>query len=73
MPSTNSNTRTYAYLGPEGTYSHEAARAFTAVDKGESKLVECASITEIFDLVDRGRADFGVVPIENALDMYLLF
>jgi prephenate dehydratase len=57
----------YAYLGPQGTYSHQAALVFTA-DNPEATLIECASITEIFDLVDRGRTGFGVVPIDNALE-----
>jgi prephenate dehydratase len=57
----------YAYLGPEGTYSHEAVRIF-AQDAPTARLIECATITEIFDLVDRGRTQFGVVPIENALE-----
>jgi prephenate dehydratase len=59
---------TYAYLGPEGTYSHEAASLFTAVSGDDITFIECTSISEIFDLVDRGRATYGVVPIENALE-----
>jgi prephenate dehydratase len=63
---------TFAYLGPEGTYSHAATRVFSAAD-GESSstpaaLIECTTISEIFDLVDRGRSTYGVVPIENALE-----
>lgn len=34
----------------------------------DAVALECASITEVFEMVDRGRADFGVVPIENALE-----
>jgi prephenate dehydratase len=59
---------TYAYLGPEGTNSHEAARVFSTAETDDVVLIECATISEIFDLVDRGRARFGVVPIENALE-----
>jgi prephenate dehydratase len=59
---------TYAYLGPEGTYSHKAARVFSAAETVDVALIECATISEIFDLVDRGRTRFGVVPIENALE-----
>jgi prephenate dehydratase len=39
-----------------------------AQDVPTARLIECATITEIFDLVDRGRTRFGVVPIENALE-----
>jgi prephenate dehydratase len=59
---------TYAYLGPEGTYSHEAALEATRGLDPAPQLIQCDTITEVFDLVDRGRSDFGVVPIENALE-----
>jgi len=61
---------TYAYLGPQGTYSHEAA--IYARDIAENTingvLVECISISEVFEMVERGKANFGVVPIENSLE-----
>ncbi len=61
--------RTLAYLGPLGTYTHEAARAF-AEELGlqDPLYVECASFDEVFDCVDRGRAAYGVVAKENALE-----
>jgi chorismate mutase/prephenate dehydratase len=54
-----------AYLGPEHTYSHEAARgAFgTSVD-----FASQASFAAVFQEVQNGRADFGVVPIENSTE-----
>lgn len=58
-----------AFLGPAGTYSDEAARAFAArlgIDAPD--LVECPSFGEVFDHVDRGRCAFGVVPTENSLE-----
>lgn len=54
-----------AYLGPEATFTHIAAlRKF-----GESlDYIECRSITDVFTEVERGRADYGVVPIENSTE-----
>ena len=54
-----------AYLGPEATFTHIAAlRKF-----GESlNYVECKSITDVFTEVERDRADYGVVPIENSTE-----
>jgi chorismate mutase/prephenate dehydratase len=54
-----------AYLGPPGTFSHLAAiQAF-----GSSPLhVECSTIANVFDSVERGEADFGIVPIENSIE-----
>jgi chorismate mutase/prephenate dehydratase len=54
-----------AFLGPEHTYSHLAAiEAFgqTAI------LAPVGSIASVFEEVERGHADFGLVPIENSTD-----
>lgn len=52
-----------AYWGPEGTFSHQAAiQVF-----GRSAVHEpVPNIREVFMAVERGRADYGVVPIENS-------
>jgi len=56
---------TVAFLGPPGTYSHEA----TERQFGSSALFDpCDSISEIFTAVETGRATFGVVPVENTTE-----
>ena len=54
-----------AYLGPEATFTHIAAlKKF-----GKSlDYLECDSIADVFTEVERGRADYGVVPIENSTE-----
>ena len=66
---TMSTSPTFAYLGPEGTYTHEAALAFAARMGIENpELLECSSFDEVFECVDRGRCEYGVVGKENALE-----
>jgi chorismate mutase / prephenate dehydratase len=52
-----------AYLGPRSTFSHlAAARQFgSAVE-----LLPERTIADVFEAVERGRAHYGVVPIENS-------
>jgi chorismate mutase/prephenate dehydratase len=52
-----------AYLGPEGTYSQQAVFKHF----GHSvRALSLASIDEVFQEVQAGNADFGVVPVENS-------
>ncbi len=51
-----------AYLGPAHTYSHEAARAHFGTSAGFEPQ---PSIAAVFQAVENGRADLGVVPVEN--------
>lgn len=60
---------TIAFLGPVGTYTHEAARSFAErLGLDEPDMLECASFDEVFDCVDRGRTAYGVVGKENSLE-----
>lgn len=52
-----------AYLGPEATFTHQAARSKFGASV---KYAPQATIPEVFDAVSRGRADYGVVPVENS-------
>ncbi|NIO08725.1 MAG: prephenate dehydratase [Deltaproteobacteria bacterium] len=54
-----------AYLGPEATFTHMAARERFGLS---STYLPAASITEVFQEVSQGRADYGVVPIENSTE-----
>ena len=50
------------YLGPEGTWSHQAALARF----GESvTLLPFPSFSHLFNAAERGEVDFAVIPIEN--------
>ena len=54
-----------AYLGPEGTFTHQAAESrFGAM----SDYLSLGSIHSVFRTLEAGRAKFGVVPIENSKD-----
>lgn len=54
-----------AYLGPEATYTHAAAiKKFGAsVD-----YTPIATIGDIFTSVEKGEADYGIIPIENSTE-----
>src|SRR5437867_2683562 len=56
---------TIAYLGPEATFTHQAA-----IQKFGASLNYAAqrTITDVFIEVCKGRADYGVVPVENSTE-----
>ncbi len=54
-----------AFLGPENTFSHQAALSkFGRSVNYDPKN----SIADVFEAVDKGKADYGVVPIENSTE-----
>jgi len=56
---------TVAYLGPQATFTHQAALQQFGAAAGYRPA---RSIGEIFDDVERARAPFGVVPVENSTE-----
>lgn len=56
---------TVAYLGPTGTFSEAAAiKQFGHAVRGVPK----ASIDEVFQALERGEVQFGIVPVENSTE-----
>jgi chorismate mutase / prephenate dehydratase len=53
------------YLGPEHTYSHEAARGRFGAS---ATFAPEPSIAAVFQALDNERADYGVVPVENSTE-----
>ena len=56
---------TVAYLGPEKTNTHLAALAKFGK---RASYVHAPTVEEVFHVVERRRAHYGVVPIENSLE-----
>ncbi len=57
--------RKIAYLGPEKTNTHLAAMARFG---RRAKYEHAPTVDEVFHQVERRRADYGVVPVENSLE-----
>jgi chorismate mutase/prephenate dehydratase len=54
-----------AYLGPEGTFSHAAARTLFGL---AATYTEATTFDGVFDAVTRREAQYGVVPLENSTE-----
>src|SRR5438309_20699 len=54
-----------AYLGPVATFTHQAAlQRFARV----AEFQRARTILEVFEGVERNRAEYGVVPVENSTE-----
>jgi chorismate mutase/prephenate dehydratase len=54
-----------AFLGPEATFTHMAARSRFGLS---ARYVPAATVAGVFTEVEKGLADLGVVPIENSTE-----
>jgi chorismate mutase/prephenate dehydratase len=61
--SENTTLPTVAFLGPAGTYSHAAAMQLFPAG---GVWLPAADIQDVFTLVELGKAQWGVVPVENS-------
>ncbi len=52
-----------AYLGPAGTFTHIA---LLEIFSDSVNTIPQKTVPDVFDEVERGAADFGVVPVENS-------
>ncbi len=57
------NNSKIAYLGPEGTFTHQAALLFFGND---NKFIPVSRIKDVFSAIYSGQANYGVVPAENS-------
>lgn len=54
-----------AFLGPQSTFTHQAAMQQFGLS---ASLVPLKSIPAVFEEVERGRAHYGVIPVENSTE-----
>jgi chorismate mutase / prephenate dehydratase len=56
---------TVAFQGELGAYSEEAALQYFGA---AARLQPCETLEEVFQLVEKGRVQYGLVPVENSLE-----
>ena len=65
MATSADGSASVAFLGPAGTYSHDAAQALFGSNASWQPLAE---IRDVFAAVESGKARWGVVPLENSAE-----
>jgi prephenate dehydratase len=55
--------KTIAYQGEPGAFSEAASRQLDA----HAELLPCHAFEDVFEAVNTGRVDYGVLPIENSI------
>jgi prephenate dehydratase len=58
---------TIAYLGPPGTFSHEAA-AIWSRRYGKAEFLPCHDLAEVLAAVTEGQAETALLPLENSIE-----
>lgn len=56
------------YLGPEGSFSHEAARRWADRHRGAGPLVPFPDLPALFSAAERSQVAYAVCPLENSLE-----
>ena len=59
---------TISVLGPKGTFSERAADEYLEREKLNARKLFVGTIAEVFDIVQRGDCEEGIVPVENLLE-----
>lgn len=60
------------YLGPEGTFTHQAVLKYIKDDK-ESEIIPYHHIPDILQAVETGEIEEGIVPFENSIEGTVTF
>ena len=61
------------YLGPNGTYSEEAASLYAAQSLPDAEMVSYSSIPAVISAAWNGEVEEAVVPIENSIEGVVTF
>jgi chorismate mutase/prephenate dehydratase len=61
------NSERVVYLGPPGTFSHAAVNRYFG-SQGSQERIGVSSIDDVFLDVEAGKAEYGLVPIENSTE-----
>ncbi|MCO7187005.1 MULTISPECIES: chorismate mutase [unclassified Pseudoalteromonas] len=64
-PESLSDTHKVAYLGGQGSYSQLACHKYFSRRPGTLVELGCQTFSDITQSVEKGQADYGILPIEN--------
>lgn len=56
------------YLGPEGTFTHQALKLFEMKTHKKTEHKSFSNITDVIEAVESGKVKSGIIPIENSIE-----